>query len=121
MSGKIMEKDEPVIGNDAPWLKTLDGLGRSLTDDATEFARPRRRMVCEEPYGIWGIPGGLALDSELRFVKLPWVCEIFRPRTSKEKELVSSSSRRLLDFVLVEAADSFLERFLVDKSKSSDK
>lgn len=49
MSGKTVEKDEPVIGNDTPWLKTLGALTCSLIDDATEFARPRRRIVCGEP------------------------------------------------------------------------
>lgn len=61
------------------------------------------------------------MDSELLFVKLPWVSEIFRPRISREKELVSSSSRRPLDFVLIEVVDSFLVRLLEDKSKLSDK
>lgn len=90
-------------------------------DDATEFVRPRRRTVCGEPYGMRGMPGGLVLGPKLPFVKLRRECEIFRPRGSGNKEPVSSSSGRPLDFVLVEVAEIFLVRFLDDTSKSSDR
>lgn len=76
MSGTTIEKD----GTAALWLKKLDVLACPLTDDATEFVRPRRRTVCGEPYGVRDMSGGPTVTPELPLVKLLRECEIFRPR-----------------------------------------